>query len=88
VFAWLNTGSGLLSGGNLYGVLPYEGRYDASWGNTLLPITNNKFNWQSPVNSGFLVRGEIRDIKPIKLAGHNKTFVVAVNNGPLRFFEY
>lgn len=87
VFAWMNTGSALLSAGNLYGVLPYEGRYDASFGNTLL-TAHNGYECQSPVSSGFYVRGEVRDIKPIKLAGHNNAFVVGVNNGQLKFFAY
>lgn len=88
VFAWFNAGSALLNGGNLYGVIPYEGQYDASFGNTLLPVKGNGYQLLSPVNSGFFVRGEIRDIKPIKLAGHSNTFVVAVNNKPLQFFSY
>ena len=88
VFAWFNSGSGLLSGGNLYGVLPYEGRYDASWGNCLLPVAGNNYKWLSPVSSGFMVRGEIRDIKPIKLAGYQHAFVVGINNASLKFFAY
>lgn len=88
VFAWMNTGKALLNGGNLYGVVPYEGRYDASFGNTMLSAGSDKCKVLSPVSSGFFVRGEIRDIKPIKIAGHTNTFVVAVNNAPLQFFSY
>jgi len=88
VFAWLNSSGGLLSGGNLYGVLPYEGRYDASWGNTLIENNDESYRWLSPVSSGFFVRGEIRDIKPIRIAGYKNAFVVGVNNAPLRFFAY
>jgi hypothetical protein len=88
VFAFFNSGTALLSGGNLYGVLPYEGRYDASWGNCLLQVAGGAYKWLSPVNSGFMVRGEIRDIKPIKLAGYKHAFVVGINNAPLTFFAY
>ena len=92
VFAWMNAGvtgtQTLINGGNLYGVVPYEGRYDASFGNTLVAAGSNNYKWVSPAVSGFFVRGEIRDIKPIKLAGYNKAFVVAVNNSPLTFFTY
>lgn len=93
VFAWMQTGAknsntpDLISGGNLYGIAPYEGRYDASFGNTLV-IKGDNLQWVSPVASGFYVRGEIRDIKPIKLAGHARAFVVGVNNAPLKFFVY
>lgn len=89
VFAWLNVGGHtIVSGGDLYGVIPYEGRYDASYGNTLVPNATGEFNYLSPVSTGFFVRGEVRDIKPIKIAGRANTFVVAVNNAPLQFFSY
>ncbi len=53
----------ILSGGNFYGVLPYEGRYDANWGDILLNTNNKNYQWQSPQKTGWLMRGEIRDIK-------------------------
>jgi hypothetical protein len=89
VFAWLKTGNNaLVSGGNLYGVAPYEGQYDASYGNTLAIHGEKLVRWVSPVLSGFYARGEIRDIKPIKIAGRKNAFVVALNNAPLKFFAY
>lgn len=89
MFAWYNSRQGLLGAGNLYGVLPYEGRYDASFGNTIVQgLNNSSLKWLSIVNSGFFVKGEVRDIKPIKLAGYTNAFIVAVNNAPLYFFTY
>ena len=53
----------IICGGNFYGVLPYEGRYDANWGDVLLNKDNKEYKWLSPVNSGWFMRGEVRDIK-------------------------
>jgi hypothetical protein len=76
----------IISGGNFHGVLPYEGRYDASWGDISLNNTNRSYSWLSPVNSGWLVRGEVRDIKKLKTA-NSYLYVVARNNDSLLFFE-
>lgn len=52
----------LVIGGNLYGVQPEMGRYDASYGNVL--INDGKGNFRDEtLKYGFSVRGEIRDIK-------------------------
>ncbi len=76
----------IISGGNFYGVLPYEGRYDANWGDILLNTSNKTFQWQSPQQSGWLLRGEVRDIKKIKTANGN-LYAVARNNDSLLFFK-
>jgi hypothetical protein len=76
----------IITGGNLYGVLPYEGKYDANWGDILLN-KNTKYQWISPVNSGWLVRGETRDIKKIKTA-KDTLYIVARNNNSLLFFRH
>ena len=76
----------LLAGGNFYGVIPYEGRYDADWGDVLQLNKNHGFNWISPVTSGFCLRGEVRDIKPLKTAA-GVIYAVAFNNKELRFFK-
>ena len=75
-----------MAGGNFIGVLPYEGRYDADYGDLLIVNKNRDFSELSPVASGFLLRGEVRDIKIIKTArGH--IYAVAFNNNKLRFFK-
>ena len=76
----------IICGGNFYGVLPYEGRYDASWGDILLNNGNKYYSWLSPVKSGWLSRGEVRDIKKIKTAS-GWLLVVAQNNDSLHFLE-
>ncbi|QIP17527.1 VCBS repeat-containing protein [Spirosoma aureum] len=56
----------VLGGGNFYGVSMYQGRYDASYGLVLINDGKGNFTALSPVDSGFLLNGEIRDIRPIQ----------------------
>ncbi|MDN5284686.1 MAG: hypothetical protein JWR38_960 [Mucilaginibacter sp.] len=79
-------GKGVLAGGNFSGVLPYEGKYDADYGDVLFVDGNRDMESISPVLSGFLLRGEIRDIKIIKTA-KGIIYAVAINNKPIRFFK-
>ena len=76
----------ILAGGNFYGVTPTEGRYDADYGDVLVMDKNRNFTAMPLVSSGFLLRGEVRDIKPIKTA-KGIIYAVAFNNQGLRFFE-
>lgn len=70
--------------GNLYGVIPYEGRYDA------LQPTAFTFDTQgSHTNNAFKldVNGEVRDAKWLKTKGDKKILVVSRSNDKLLFFE-
>ncbi|WP_419700037.1 VCBS repeat-containing protein [Mucilaginibacter sp. NFX135] len=78
---------GVLAGGNFSGVLPYEGKYDADYGDVMLLNNKKEFINNSVVSSGFLLLGEVRDIKTIKTA-RGVIYVVAINNKPLRFFKW
>jgi len=80
------TSKGILAGGNFSGVVPFEGRYDADYGDVLLMDKNNNFKYISPVSSGFLLRGEVRDIKAIKTA-KGVIYAVAFNNEQIEFFK-
>ncbi len=75
----------ILSGGNFYGVLPFEGRYDANAGTVML---NNADSYKAllPIRSGFITSGETRDIKAITV-GNQQWFAVAGSNDPLRFYR-
>lgn len=74
-----------IAGGNFYGTIPYEGRYDA-----LLP-TEFSFNSRSKsfvINSTIKnFNGEIRDIKWINTSNNKKVLIIACNNKGLMFFE-
>ena len=79
-------GKGILAGGNYSGVVPYEGRYDADYGDVLVIDKTRNHKFISPVASGFLLRGEVRDIKAIRTA-HGLIYAVAINNKPIEFFK-
>ncbi len=71
-----------IAGGNFYGTVPYEGKYDA-----LCPTI---FSWNKNQNTTLSilpdVRGEVRDIKWLKTA-NGKMLVVARNNDSLLFYK-
>jgi len=77
----------LLVGGNLYGVLPILGRYDASYG---LMLRGNGLGSFVPVDmeqSGFVVDGQIRDIKKLRGPNGLQFIAVARNNDRLLLFR-
>jgi hypothetical protein len=74
-----------LATGNFYGVIPYEGRYDA-----LLP-TSFSFDKKT---SGFqtmknlpLMDGEVRDAKWLNYGKGDKILIIARNNKELLFYR-
>lgn len=77
----------VISAGNFYGVLPYEGRSDAGFGVVQLNTGKNNFTILSPYQSGFMATGEVRDIKKIKLANGSECLLVARNNDTLIIFK-
>jgi len=76
----------LLGGGNYAGVSPFQGRYDSSYGLVLLNKGKGTFQSQSPIDTGFRLDGEIRDMKKITIAGV-PTWVIARNKGSLIFLK-
>lgn len=76
----------IVTGGNFYGVLPFEGRYGASYGNLLLN-RGHFFQSFSPAESGLLLEGEIRDIGKIRTLQNKFIYVFARNNNTLVFYK-
>ena len=76
----------VIGGGNFYGVSMYQGRYDASYGLVLQNDGKGKFTSLSPIDSGFLLNGEIRDIRPVRTA-QGLLIVVARNGSGLQLFK-
>lgn len=76
----------IIAAGNFFGVLPYEGRYDAGFGSVLLK-NGNGFTVLSPLQSGFMPSGEVRDIKSIRTTGNRVMYAVARNNEPMLFYQ-
>ena len=76
----------VLGGGNFYGVSTYQGRYDVSYGLVLRNDGKGNFAAVSPVDCGFLLNGEIRDIRPVRTA-QGVLIVVARNNAGMQVFK-
>ena len=72
----------LVLGGNLYGVKPEMGRYDASFGVYLERSENDQWSTYSN-NLGLKLSGEIRDLH---VAGNQ--LIVLRNNQPVQIFEF
>jgi len=71
----------LLLAGNLYGVQPVLGRYDASSGTLLRGLGDGRFT--SADRSDLGIEGEVRDMKLVRLAGGGFVIAVARNNATL-----
>ncbi len=67
--------------GNFYGLKPQAGRFDASYGTTLVN-TGKGYRYLRPNESGLFVNGEVRDVKSV-----GKYIIVAVNNQPVKIFR-
>ena len=76
----------VLAGGNFYGASMYQGRYDASYGVVLRNEGRGVFTAESGVDCGFLLNGEIRDIRPVK-TGRGLLIVVARNGASAQLFR-
>lgn len=76
-----------LLGGNLYGVKPEVGRYDASYGLMLKGNGDGTFQPVRTKETGLNVRGQVRDIDQLVVDGR-RLLIVAKNNEPMQVFEY
>ncbi len=76
----------LFLGGNFYGLKPEVGRYDASYGVTLLGNAKHGFDYIPPAKSGLFVLGEVRDISIITTK-NGKEVIVSRNNDALQLYK-
>ncbi|MBO9202624.1 MULTISPECIES: VCBS repeat-containing protein [Niastella] len=74
----------LLLAGNEYQTEVMTGRYDASYGCFLKGIANKNFLAIPPTRSGFIVRGDVKDMALITTTRGQKQVVVAINNDYLK----
>jgi len=70
----------LLVGGNLYGVVPVLGRYDASYGLMLRGDGSGAFTSVDIEKSGIAIDGQVRDMKVLRAAKGERLILVARNN--------
>ena len=73
----------LLLGGNLLGVTPLRGRYDATHGVLLRGAGNGTFKPVESNQGAPIIEGEVRDIKAGMRAGGGRLIFVARNNDRL-----
>lgn len=76
----------ILSAGNFYGVLPYEGRYDAGYGTVLLN-KGGSFHSISFEQSGLLLTGEIRDIKKLRTVEGLSLYAFSRNDNSILLYK-
>lgn len=75
----------LVLGGNEYNYKPQYSRLDANYGSVLLGDGKGNFIWQNYSDTGFFVKGEIKNIIPVK--GQNQTLLlVTINNQQPKIF--
>ncbi len=77
----------LLLAGNDYQSDVMTGRYDASYGCFLKGSSKKIFTSVSPVQSDFIIKGDVKDMSLITLAKGEKIVLAAVNNDSLRVFS-
>jgi len=77
----------LITGGNFSGVPPDLGRYDASFGEIFLGDGQGSFASLNFQTSGFVVNGEIRQMKKIKNPNNQDRILVARNNHTVAIFN-
>jgi len=77
----------LLLAGNEYETEVMTGRYDASYGCFLRGGPQQSFTAVAPAASGFIVNGDVKDMKLLHLANGSKLLLAAVNNDSLRVFR-
>ncbi|MFS4418004.1 VCBS repeat-containing protein [Maribacter sp. 2307ULW6-5] len=76
----------LVLGGNLFTAKPQTGTYDGSCGLVLKVMADRTIKSLSPAQSGFYVKGQIRDIKSVSI-GNKELILVARNNDEIKVFE-
>jgi hypothetical protein len=80
-----NSSGNYLAGGNFYGVIPYEGRYDALFPTDFsFSKKTNSFIYNSLLPA---IDGEVRDMKWLNSINGTKLLVLARNNKKLVFLQ-
>jgi len=74
----------LLVGGNLYGVPPVLGRYDASYGLLLSGMADGRFAAVDMDRSGLMIEGQVRHLGWLRQANGRRLIIVARNNDRLQ----
>ena len=77
----------LLLAGNEYQTEVITGRYDASYGLFLSGSQKKVFTPIPGVKSGFIIKGDVKDLSLLQLENKQRLILAAVNNDSLRVFR-
>ena len=77
----------LLLAGNEYQAEVMTGRYDASYGCFLKGSSKKEFAPVSPLVSGLILRGDVKDLSLLETGNGKKLLLAAINNDSLRVFR-
>jgi len=77
----------LLLAGNEYQAEVIGGRYDASYGYFLKGNNRKEFTVVTLAKSGFVLKGDVKDMTLLKLSNGERVVLAAVNNDSLRVFR-
>jgi hypothetical protein len=77
----------LLLAGNDYQTDVITGRYDASYGCYLRGSRKKEFTSVPPARSGFILKGDVKDMALVRLAKGERIILAAVNDDSLRAFR-
>jgi hypothetical protein len=75
----------IVYGGNDFDLVPQFGRLDASLGGILLNDGKGHFTVADAVSTGILLRGEIKDIKQLKINGKQHVLILQNNEAPVLY---
>jgi hypothetical protein len=75
----------LVLGCNQFGFLPEFQRLDASLGDVLMNDGKGNFTWIDDSKTGLHLRGEVRDIQPVKTKKQDELLILQNNDYPLLF---
>jgi enediyne biosynthesis protein E4 len=70
----------ILMAGNFFDVLPELGRYDASYGLLLRNKGGTEFDEIAPKQSGFFIRGQVREMRVINVGNEQRLIAVRCND--------
>ncbi len=77
----------LILGGNQYGFKPQFSRLDGNYGSVLLGNKKGTFSWLPYNQSGFFIKGEVKQLKIIKNKNKAVSFIAVVNDKTPKIFK-
>ena len=76
----------MILAGNFFGTRIKFGEYDANKGLLLTGNGKGNFTALNDLQSGFNIRGEVRDMADVGLANGKKLLIFALNNDSAKFY--